>query len=137
MNPIEITSVDQFLKETIQLSNSDEHISNQLYYRGEPSDHPMRIPTLYRETELTLNGSERYYRKLINELGRDNNADGASLFRTLSELQHYEAKTRMLDITTNPLVALYFAAEKMMKKMEIFLYTRTKPGKRNLTPAQR
>ena len=48
----------------------------------------------------------------INELGRDDYQENSTLVRLISELQHYGAETRMLDVTRNPLIALSFAVEK-------------------------
>lgn len=86
----------------------DEH----LYFRGESKFYNYRVPTLYRKEKLVKNGSEYYYRTLLNELGKDDYGENTSLVRMISELQHYGAVTRMLDITKSPLIALYFAVEK-------------------------
>ena len=94
--------------EEIEVELKKEHF----YFRGESSYHEFRTPSLYLQEKLTMEGSEYYYRVLLNELGRDDYQENTSLVRLMSELQHYGAKTRMLDITRNPLVALYFAVEK-------------------------
>ena len=80
----------------------DEH----LYFRGESKFYNYRVPTLYRKEKLVKNGSEYYYRTLLNELGKDDYGENTSLVRMISELQHYGAVTRMLDITKSPLIAL-------------------------------
>lgn len=83
---------------------------NGLYYRGLKQYYPTyNLPSLYRNKELTLKGSEEYYRLLINELGKSDYSDSTTLSYLISELQHYGAVTRVLDISKNPLIALYFA----------------------------
>lgn len=105
---------DIFRNENIQISKEDlnkEVEVKKLFFRGESRFYQTRTPSLYRENALVQNGSEYYYRTLINELGRDDYEKSTSLVRLFSELQHYGAKTRMLDITKSPLIALYFAVE--------------------------
>ncbi|RRD31083.1 FRG domain-containing protein [Streptococcus minor] len=111
---LEVTSVTEFLDYIIRGTEKEQETFN-LYYRGEAAVFPYRTPNLYLNDKLVREGSEYYYRSLLNELGRTDYKDSSSLFQLLSELQHYEAKTRMLDITSNPLVALYFATETISK----------------------
>ncbi|WP_161980434.1 FRG domain-containing protein [Streptococcus sp. S784/96/1] len=115
--PIKIKSVTEFLELIIKGIEQEQEEFN-FYYRGEASGYDWRTPNLYREKKLVNEGSEYYYRSLLNELGKVDYENGSSLFQLLSELQHYEAKTRMLDITTNPLVSLYFAVELSNKEDE-------------------
>lgn len=106
-NSVVCNSVEQYLN--IVLNGEYKTL---LFFRGESKLHKYVIPNLYLSKELTKTSSEDYYRKLFSQLGHDDYSDSASLFRVISEFQHYGAKTRILDITTNPLVALYFAVEK-------------------------
>ena len=111
--PFKVESVTEFLNCIIEGTRVAQTKYN-FYYRGEKQYYPLRLPNFYtheHSEKLVRQGSEFYYRSLINELGRADYSDSFSLFQLLSELQHYEAKTRMLDISSNPLVALYFATE--------------------------
>lgn len=83
-----------------------------LYFRGEAQKHEYIIPSLYTVEDLTVNGSENYYRYLFSELGRDDYRESTSLIRLLTEIRHYEGLTRMLDISRNPLTAIFNAVEK-------------------------
>lgn len=95
-----------------KIQGEDWENVGQLYFRGESKKHQYRIPSLYRKKELVNKGSEKYYRYLVSELGRDDYNENSSLFSLLSELQHYGACTRMIDVTKSPLIALFFAVEK-------------------------
>lgn len=111
--PFKVESVTEFLNCIIE-GTREAQTKYNFYYRGEKQYYPLRLPNFYTHVhseKLVRQGSEFYYRSLINELGRADYSDSFSLFQLLSELQHYEAKTRMLDISSNPLVALYFATE--------------------------
>lgn len=121
INKEEITkrNVSTILKVILQfkkIQGEDWENVGQLYFRGESKKHQYRIPSLYRKKELVNKGSEKYYRYLVSELGRDDYNENSSLFSLLSELQHYGACTRMIDVTKSPLIALFFAVEKDIKE---------------------
>ncbi len=105
---VTIGSLNRFLTFILQ-SEKNKELGFNYYYRGEPRFFELRTPSLYLNRRLTLDGSEIYYKTLFNELGMSEYSDNPTLVRKLAELQHYGAKTRILDITKNPLVALYFA----------------------------
>ncbi len=53
--------------------------------------------------------------KMVKEMiqRHPNHFNGHSAIEQLTDMQHFELKTRLLDITTNPLVALYMATNKI------------------------
>lgn len=97
-NLIKIESLNSYLE---QLGNLEKN--KEFYYRGENRKFKKRSPSMYQEKDLLSHASE-YYNRLIAEIP---NSKGRTPFETLSKLQHYEAKTRLLDITSNPLIALF------------------------------
>ncbi|WP_158561068.1 FRG domain-containing protein [Eubacterium sp. AF36-5BH] len=107
-NGIEIKSVDDYIKKVGILNSNKNNPSAQLFFRGQAVDYWNISSTIVRDKKL---GIEHYLmseplRQIPNEFV--NIGDG---FEIMEKYQHYGMCTRLLDVTTNPLVALYFACE--------------------------
>ncbi|MBF0936186.1 FRG domain-containing protein [Abiotrophia sp.] len=112
---MEINSVLEFI-EQIEKLEGERKCSENLYFRGENDIFPQRVPSMYREDKgkaiyprLVNKGPRDYYYELFEELGWTSNTFSHKTFEQILEIQHYGAVTNILDITTNPLVALFFA----------------------------
>lgn len=80
-----------------------------LFYRGHADANYYLRPSIFRNEKWQKNERAMYNELLIN--CPDDFEKCHSHLEKLVEMQHYGLPTRLLDITLNPLVALYFACE--------------------------
>jgi len=95
------------IEETINNSglNLDEY---EIYYRGESKNYPTTTPSVFRDGFLEK--EHLLFREL--ELRYPTIFDNVKLtIDKLTIMQHYGLPTRLLDFTTNPLLALYMATD--------------------------
>ena len=78
-----------------------------LFFRGHSDYKYQLVPSIYRNAGWIEN-EETMLKELMLRCPNDFSG-GLSTFQCLVKMQHYSLPTRLLDITSNPLVALYFA----------------------------
>lgn len=109
-----VTSLSQYLEIINIIKSVSKKAKCELVFRG-MADHSWDLlPSIARKTLIT-DPSEH---KMVSELmllypGEFTNI--SSNFDLLAKMQHYGLPTRLLDFTTNPLVALFFACYKEKK----------------------
>lgn len=91
------------------------HGGREVFYRGHSNRKKYRLePSIFRKDErgnfIYNDVEDRMYRELLVSNSADFMGDIYTLDR-LVRMQHYSLPTRLLDITSNPLIALYFACK--------------------------
>lgn len=87
----------------------EDNIDYHIFYRRQSDKSFGLVPSIYRK-EFLIQNENKIFRDIIAQSPADFKGC-ASTFEKLVKMQHYSLPTRLLDITTNPLVALYFACE--------------------------
>ena len=112
-DPTKITNVGTANTLINNLRNVQEQLKDKLdgvslFFRGHANKDWSLTPGIYR-TKAAIKKEDYLVHNLIRHCPIDfQNCE--SSFEKLVKMQHYELPTRLLDISMNPLVALYFAA---------------------------
>lgn len=101
----EITSIADLVKILTTLGETEQEHTR--FFRGQADSSWKMLPSIYRNPNLIKNEHKIIKEALTNCPNDFLPTD--TLFEKLVKLQHYNYPTRLLDLTANALVALYFA----------------------------
>lgn len=105
-NAVRIGSVRTFLDALESFARSDV---DTYYYRGHASFTYSLRPSIYRDPSWVQH-EDVMFKELVLRCPNDFSSN-FSTFQSLVKMQHYALPTRLLDLTANPLIALFFASD--------------------------
>lgn len=105
--PREIGSVDEYVRWVFGTPPANGEMA---FYRGHSKAEEYKLTPLVLRSPGAAEAEPRMYRELLMANPLDFRED-RSAFERLARMQHYGLPTRMLDTSTNPLIALFFACK--------------------------
>lgn len=106
------------------MQGSTSSSDRELLYRGQACSHWRLDSSLTRERKFREREKELYYD--ILSLKPDAFANDDTVYERLITMQHYGMPTRLMDLSRNPLVAMFFACNNLEMNNEdgvIFVFT--------------
>ncbi|MDM3549853.1 FRG domain-containing protein [Serratia nevei] len=107
-----VSSVVDFV---VKISEIKRDKGYSYYFRGHSDFGYDLSPGIYRKESRWIKREHRLFREIIIKCPSEFK-DSKTTFQKLVKMQHYALPTRLLDITTNALIALYFSCVGMNEK---------------------
>lgn len=109
---MKIHSLLTFIRQIRLLKNDEDYV---YFFRGHSDAAKFKIePSIYRNNNL-INSEHIMFKELVSHNPEEFKNCNSGM-EHLVKMQHYSLPTRLLDITLNPLIALYFAVSEYNNK---------------------
>ncbi|WP_294307932.1 FRG domain-containing protein [uncultured Chryseobacterium sp.] len=98
-------------------------IKNNVFFRGHANENYVLEPGIYRKVKgdkTLVEFEDQIFREVVSKSPQE--FVGKTTLESLALMQHYESPTRVLDLTENSLVALFFAVNKGDEDGEVIVF---------------
>lgn len=112
-NRVEINKIKNISQVTDiidQYKKSSKSFNEELFFRGQSNSNYLLEPSIIR-TPKRFKNEHRIYEECLVRNPEEFNFSNRTHLDVLKKMQHYGVPTRLIDITDNLLIALYFAIE--------------------------
>ncbi|MBK0022073.1 FRG domain-containing protein [Ochrobactrum sp. S46] len=107
--PETISTLEDFINKVLKLK---PETGEEFFYRGQSDRTYSLVPSIFREHEsggyMWADNEDILVREILTAQAKEFGGDQTMIDR-LVRMQHYRLPTRLLDISSNPLIALYFS----------------------------
>jgi len=108
----EISSLQEYEDYLMKRYERYELYKGRLFYRGQSGEYKTFPPTIARDAGYAQNEAKIYEEAI--SMAKEEEFSGLHFpIERLSKMQHYGFPTRLIDVTSNFLLALYFAVEEI------------------------
>ena len=108
------------IKDYLDYIEGLENVIGEFYYRGQSAEYVKMPPSVARERNFLNHEGDIFCDACV--LAPEKLGDLKTPLEKLAKQQHYNIPTRLVDVTTDPLVALYFATEDVGSKYGANIY---------------
>lgn len=110
----------EYIEKNFQKNIYKENENKITYFRGQSDAKWNLSPSLYRLKGNIIEKEKILINKVLHQ--KPTEFDGLPIFDILVKMQHYGLPTRLLDVTKNPLTALFFACHSVGTDGKIFIF---------------